>query len=261
MGVGKQIDQYLADPVGLDVDQGQAGLDLARSASGCARLGLGAHRPHRVLDQRRDLGRTGLIVRRPASLRARSSRSLSSRTRWRQLSRMISTVSACFGVSVSRSSISSSAKPWTEVSGLRSSCEAVRTNSSFIRSSWSRWLASTLELFGHLVEGGAEGGGLGEAADLDPGAAVAGGEASGGVDQLLQRPPHRGDQAAEEEQRAGQAGDQPGGDEQRRVAGVAGDLVAQFAARRFCWATTARAGLAAGLPLGESVRAPRSRAW
>ena len=81
---------------------------------------------------------TGLIVSRPASLRARSSRSLRRRTRWRVLSRMISTVSACFGVRRSRSSISSSAKPCTEVSGLRSSCEAVSTNSSFIRSSRSR---------------------------------------------------------------------------------------------------------------------------
>ena len=84
----------------------------------------------------------GVTARRPASLRARSSRSLSRRTRWRQLSRMTATVSTCFGVSESRSSISSSAKPWTEVRGLRSSCEAVRTNSSLSRSSWSRWLAS-----------------------------------------------------------------------------------------------------------------------
>ncbi len=84
----------------------------------------------------------GVIPRRPASLRARSSRSLSRRTRWRQLSRMISTVSTCLGVSEARSSIRISAKPWTEVSGLRSSCEAVRTNSSLSRSSWSRWLAS-----------------------------------------------------------------------------------------------------------------------
>ena len=98
------------------------------------------------------------------------------------------------------------------------------------RSSWSRWLASQLELVGHLVEGGAERRGLREAADLDPGAAVAGGESSGRVDQLLQRPPHRGDQAAEEEQGAGQAGDQAGGDEQGGVAGVAGDLVLQFRA-------------------------------
>ena len=84
----------------------------------------------------------GWIARRPTSERARSSRLFSSRTRWRQLSRMISTVSACCGVSESRSSISSSAKPWTEVSGLRSSCEAVRTNSSLRRSSSSRLLSS-----------------------------------------------------------------------------------------------------------------------
>ena len=145
---------------------------------------------------------------------------------------MISTVSACCGVSESRSSISSSAKPWTEVSGLRSSCEAVRTNSSLRRSSSVAPALLQLELLGHLVEGGAEGRRLGEAADLDPGAAVAGGEAAGRGDQLLERAPHRGDQAAEEEQRAGQAGDQPGGDEQGGVAGVAGDLVAQFARRR-----------------------------
>src|SRR5260221_3959150 len=84
----------------------------------------------------------GVSARRPASLRARSSRSLRRRTRWRQLSRMISTVSTCLGVSVSRSSISSSAKPRTEVRGLRSSCEVMRTNSSLSRSSRSRWLAS-----------------------------------------------------------------------------------------------------------------------
>ena len=58
---------------------------------------------------------------------------------------MISTVSACFELSRSRSSISSSAKPWTEVSGLRSSCEAVSTNSSFIRSSRARWEMSRTE--------------------------------------------------------------------------------------------------------------------
>ncbi len=141
---------------------------------------------------------------------------------------MTSTVSAWRGVSESRSSISSSAKPWTEVSGLRSSWEAVRTNSSLSRSSSFAPALLLLELLGHLVEGGAEGRGLRQAADLDPGAAVAGGEPPGGVDQLLERPPHRGDQAAEEEQRAGQAGEQPGGDEQRRVAGVAGDFVLQF---------------------------------
>ncbi len=85
-----------------------------------------------------------------------------------------------------------------------------------------------LELVGHLVEGGAERRRLGEAADLDAGAAVAGGEAAGGSDELLERSPQGGNQAAEDEQGTGQAGDQPGGDEDRRVAGVAGDVVAQF---------------------------------
>ena len=58
---------------------------------------------------------------------------------------MISTVSACFGLSRSRSSISSSANPCTEVSGLRSSCEAVSTNSSFIRSRRARCEMSRTE--------------------------------------------------------------------------------------------------------------------
>ena len=57
MRIGKQIHQYLANPVGLDLDQRQVGLDPSRSGVWLARLGLAAHRPHRVVDQRRQLGR------------------------------------------------------------------------------------------------------------------------------------------------------------------------------------------------------------
>ena len=86
---------------------------------------------------------------------------------------------------------------------------------------------AALKLFGHVVEGGPERRGLGEAADPYPGVEVAGRQAFRGGDQVVERPSHRGDQAAEEERRAGQAGDQAGADQQRRVARLVVDFVAQ----------------------------------
>ncbi len=84
-----------------------------------------------------------------------------------------------------------------------------------------------LQLFGHVVEGGAEGRGLGEAADPDPRLEVPRGKPFGCRDEVVERPPHRGDQAAEEKRRPGQAGDQPDPDQQRRVARLAVDFVVE----------------------------------
>ena len=87
-----------------------------------------------------------------------------------------------------------------------------------------------LQVRRHLVEGRAERRRLREAADRDAGAQVAGRQPAGGLDELLQRPAHRGDQAAEEQRGAGQPRDQPGADQQGRVAGLAVDVVAEATA-------------------------------
>ena len=78
----------------------------------------------------------------PASLRARSSRSLIIFWSWAELSAITSAASYCRAFSDCRCAVSISAKPFTTVTGVRSSCETVSTKSSFIRSTRSRSLAS-----------------------------------------------------------------------------------------------------------------------
>ena len=56
MRIGNQVHQYLANPVRLDFDQRQIGVDpLGQDLA--AGVGLGAHRPHHVFDQRAEAGR------------------------------------------------------------------------------------------------------------------------------------------------------------------------------------------------------------
>ena len=245
MRIGKQIHQYLANPVGLDVDQGQLWLDLLRQRLVGA-LGLGAHRPHRVVDQRRDLGRPRRDRQAPGVAAGQVE----------QVVEQADQVAAVVEDDLDRLHLLGGERVALQHQQLGEALHRGERAAQLVRGGEDELVFEPvelvalarlqLELAGHLVEGGAEGGGLREPADLDPGAAVAAGEPPGRVDQLLERPSHRGDQAAEEEQGAGQAGDQAGGDEQRGVAGVGGDLVAELAARSAWAATVGSRGFAVG---------------
>ncbi len=81
-------------------------------------------------------------VSRLASTLARSSTSLTTASRWRALSWMVVAHSRCSGSSSSM--LSSSAKPITPLSGVRSSCDMLARNSLFMRLACSAvWRASS----------------------------------------------------------------------------------------------------------------------
>ena len=230
MGVGQKVDQNLSDPVGVDQQRRQVGGDRLRSSDLLGGLGLAAHRPHRVVDQRRGVGRHRLD-RQPPGVAAGEVEQVVEQAdqvagvveddldRFRLLgAELLALQHQQLGEALDRGQRAAQLVRGGEHELVFDPVEPV----AFAR--------LPLQLVGHLVEGGAERRGLREAADLDPGAEVALGQPAGGVDQLLERPAHRGDQAAEEQRRAGQPGDQPGADEQRRVAGLAVDVVAQGSA-------------------------------
>src|SRR5262245_10956468 len=98
-------------------------------------------RPMRWASGRTGVG-SGSTWSLPASLRARSSRSLIIFCSCPALSAMISAASSWREFRVFGCAVSISAKPLTTVTGVRSSCETVSTKSSFIRSTRSRSRAS-----------------------------------------------------------------------------------------------------------------------